>query len=293
MIKSINSWIISKAFWIDPNIKELKSKIGKNKVLTQYFPPEWLSPSEVWMIYNRSYKSSNINCMVYKWANEWVVSLKDEWERLKLKFLKSLKESTPKYELSYWNMLINIKRTYKVNALWMRYHELNDNNDFVFRKWFIPFQDELLDFCVEKWWLKKSSRSLTFFDNLIILCCIIPYILMYFINSPLYYFIVIVLSIVIWSFFCLRKDEINCKWNIELTDEWEKIFAEIYWYKYFLEHCEEERLRKFIEEDPDFINKTLPYAVALRLDNDLLKYSLSCFSTGQFDIDVSELKLDD
>lgn len=285
-IKNISNWCYDRLFWIDPNIRNLKSKFKENNVLVQYTPPKWLSPSEVWIIYYRSFKASNINSMVYKWAHEWVVSLKDEWNYLKLKFLKSLEESAPEYELSYWQTLVRMRTKYKINSLWMRYWDVDDTNDFVFKKWFNTFQNKLLDYCIEKWWLKKTRKWQKFYG-------IIPLFLLILFSKPaLTFTIFIILSVIIWSIVSLRKDEIFCPWNIELTEEWEKVFSEIYWYKYFLEHCEEEKLKKIIEEDPDFIDKTLPYAVALRLNVDFLKYSISCFSTLDFDIDISELKLD-
>ena len=57
------------------------------------------------------------------------------------------------------------------------------------------------------------------------------------------------------------------KHTIKLTEEWEKIVAKIYWYKKFLETCEEKQLKEFMMEDPLYLDKVLPYAVALGLEN--------------------------
>jgi hypothetical protein len=149
----------------------------------------------------------------------------------------------------------------------------------------------LLDYCVEKWWLMKSPKSSYLKEILFFICITIPVILVDFLNNTLCSFIIYFLYILTLCFICMRKDEILCPWDIKLTAEWEKIFSEIYWYKYFLEHCEEEQLKKIIEEDADFISETLPYAVALRLNINFLKYSMIPFSTSLFDADISELEL--
>lgn len=296
VIENITYWCFSKIFWVEPNLKNLKNTFNNNNVIVQFTPPKWLSPSEVWMIYYRTFMTSNINCMVYKWAHEWIVSLKDEWNWLKLKFFRHLNKSAPKYELSYWNTLIKIKRAYKINSLGNVYYEINDTNDFIFKQWLTTFQNELLDYCIDRWWLTKSQKSsyFNFKEFLFFIFIIIPVILVDFSNNTLCSiigFIIYFLYILTLCFICMRKDEILCPWDIKLTAEWEKIFAEIYWYKYFLEHCEEEQLKKIIEEDVDFISETLPYAVALRLNINFLKYSTSCFSTSLFDADISELEL--
>ena len=55
--------------------------------------------------------------------------------------------------------------------------------------------------------------------------------------------------------------------KIKLTDEWNKILAHIYWYKYFLEKCDEEKYKILSGNDKHFIDKTLPYIIALRLNS--------------------------
>ena len=43
------------------------------------------------------------------------------------------------------------------------------------------------------------------------------------------------------------------------------MLSEIYWYKYYLEHCEEEQINSDLEEN-EFYSKHLPYAIALKLN---------------------------
>lgn len=284
VLTDIRNRCSNKFFWIESNIRNFKSVLNKKKVIVQYTLPKWLSPSEVWMIYYRAFKPTNIYCMVYKWAYEGHISVRDSWKLFHMNFLKNLNKWVPGYELSFWNALVKMKKTYEYNSLWMRCYEINDTNDFVLKNWLTTFQDELLDYCIEKWWLKKEKKWGNFYS-------IVPILLiLLLLSNPFFHLIVfIIIFIVGWMIIGLKRDELLCPWNIKLTEEWEKIFAEIYWYKYFLEHCEEEKIQELIKEDPDFIDKTLPYAIALRLNVDFLKYSISCFSIENFDIDVSAL----
>lgn len=261
---------------VEPNIKKLQSRIVDEQVLPQYTPPKWINPSEAWMLYYRAFKPSNLTSMIYKWASEWKLTIKDNWNNACVKFLHSIDKSVPKYELSYWNSFLWFRRK-KVDFLWITMYQINDPKDLMFEGEY-NIQSELLDYCIEKWWLKKTIKSKKKFS-------ISPVVLFF----PLFPIIMVPLIFISIFFFVTKRDELLCPWNIELTEKWKKLYAELLWYKYFLEHCDENKLQKLIEEDPDYIDKMLPYAVALRLNVDFLKYSRSSFSIASLDIDNSEL----
>ena len=61
--------------------------------------------------------------------------------------------------------------------------------------------------------------------------------------------------------------ETSNKHTIKLTKQWEELVRKIHWYIKFLEACEEKQLKEFMKQDPLYIDKTLPYAVALGLEN--------------------------
>lgn len=58
------------------------------------------------------------------------------------------------------------------------------------------------------------------------------------------------------------------------TNKWDELLAQIIWYKYWLEKCEEEQMKKILEDDPWFKSRTFPYIVALRMNWKLLDKSL-------------------
>lgn len=80
---------------------------------------------------------------------------------------------------------------------------------------------------------------------------------------------------VIWLFvvfgFSKSLNETKDKRAVKLTEKWKKIIAKIYWYKQFLEGCEEKQLEEFMKQDPLYIDKILPYAIALGLEDTISK----------------------
>lgn len=72
--KEIERWIVYKY--------ELKdNKIWDKHVIIEFAPPKWLSPIEVWYLYDMEIWESDIVCLLYKWARMWIISLSynDSW----------------------------------------------------------------------------------------------------------------------------------------------------------------------------------------------------------------------
>ena len=63
----------------------------------------------------------------------------------------------------------------------------------------------------------------------------------------------------------LNGTQRNKVYNVKLTDKWKKVLSEIIWYKYYLEHCEEEQINVDLKEN-EIYSKHLPYAIALKLN---------------------------
>ena len=55
------------------------------------------------------------------------------------------------------------------------------------------------------------------------------------------------------------------------TEEWARLIAHVLWYREFLAACDENKLRLFLQQDPLYFDKILPYAVAFGLDTELIK----------------------
>ena len=234
---------------VDPNISELPSDFKWNRVIVEYDAPKWLWPSEVWLIYSLWYDWTNLSCLIYKWISEGLVTRefnKKKWSYI-VRRIWQPKYTTPSYERFFRRFLFaeNNKEYFYENQI----YQYTEN--------IIDCQQALVDYCVEKWYLiqKNKLRKSSSPNNILL-------------------FIVFVLSRIVFFFIYLvslsspsawPKYKINL-WKLERTKKWDELYARILWYKYFLEHCDEEKMKEVLKEDPDYIDKTLPYIIALRLN---------------------------
>ena len=263
--------------WIWLKKMEIKNgKVGEKKVIIEYQPPQWLNPTEVWFLYDWSVWKPDVICMIYKRANMWLVSLNYVWWKIIVKKLLNIKSWAPEYEQVFWDIVFRrwnsvefpndriywelwavkhslLKFCQWSGRIWKSsvYFSLDDIFSDARKIWYIPFW-RLIWLVI--WWLMVISwfviplctRSMP----LLGLSLIIP---------------------VIWLFvvvcFWVPLSETQNKSVIKYTEEWKEVVAKIYWYKQFLESCEEKQLKKFMKEDPMYLDKTLPYAVALGLEN--------------------------
>jgi hypothetical protein len=118
-------------------------------------------------------------------------------------------------------------------------------------------QQSLVDYCVEKWYLVQKTKLRKVITPSYFLLFLV------FIFMPLIAIIIYMLYLTqfIWS----PSFKVNL-WKLERTKKWDELYAKIMWYKYFLEHCDEDKMKEVLKQDADYIDKTLPYIIALRLN---------------------------
>ena len=58
--------------------------------------------------------------------------------------------------------------------------------------------------------------------------------------------------------------------QLKETEEGAKLISHVLWYREFLAACDENKLRLFLQQDPLYFDKVLPYAVAFWLDTELI-----------------------
>jgi hypothetical protein len=56
-----------------------------------------------------------------------------------------------------------------------------------------------------------------------------------------------------------------------LSENWKEFLAKIYWYKYFLEACDEKKIKTFLDQDPEYLDKIMPYAIALWVETEIIE----------------------
>ena len=57
----------------------------------------------------------------------------------------------------------------------------------------------------------------------------------------------------------------------KLSEKWKETLAKIYWYKYFLEACDEKKIKTFLEQDSEYLEKNMPYAISLWVETEIIE----------------------
>ena len=254
LVQILYSFITIPSDYIQPDMDKLPEKIGEYPVVIQYNPPKWLNPSELWMIYNQSYESTNLDCLLYKWEYEWLVEIEDKWNWTIILYRnKEIDNKVPSYERQYWTLVFGFDRKDRVIWKWnLSKLDLKEVTDL---------HSELLSYCIEKWWLRSENIWCSRLIPMIICIFLIPISPFIWIVVILYFFIILIYhSNKVWF------GSLNLFKKILPTDEWNKLLAHIVWFKYWLEKCEEKQIKKILNDEPWFKNRILPYIVALRMD---------------------------
>ena len=290
--------------------------------IIQYNPPKWISPTEMAFLYNRKLTSSCISSMIYKWACEKRITIKNETE--KFLFFHSNKVKIIKWDNMYTKEAL--QQTHKnplYEKLCRNYLFCNWDNevtlpDIWFSKDIIEVNKEIKKYCEDKNLIKQNTVLATIVRALFIILTpilwpfwplIIGMFLIYNLETIVnliklmiywnilnpywnidgslddYILVLIPLIIIIAIYIFTSLPKLRRYEKLSIMNKWKEILPEIYWYKKFIESCEEPQLRKFIEEDPDYINKVLPYAVALWLETKLMKVVIPIYQEKWYNPD--------
>lgn len=240
------------SFKIDANMDSLPKSIEWKKTLVQYDLPKEIAPSEVWFLLYRKADISNLLCIVYKRVNEKIIEIQvNDWKKY-MKVIGELWEDVPYYEkylfqcfLSWRNEFIELDKN-KLRRLKI------DINDLIFEK------------CRLKWFcdIKSNEFRKTIKYIAISLLCLVIFV--YLVKD----FFIMFMFWWVWFLFIipyLITRYFYKKYSFTLTDKWKKMLSDIYGYKYYLEHCEEEQINSDLAEGESY-SKHLPYAIALKLN---------------------------
>lgn len=257
-----------------------KKRIWKNPIIIQYTPPKNISPMECSYLYNMKRHKGNISCLLYKWATE---------KRIKMQFIEQKFPQKDTIKITVINKNIEWmteEEQYARELLIDKQKEIEIPSKEVMKK--IPLinintaKNCLKKGLIEKWYqftMTKAKRNIiniaiTFFFVLGNVLSIAFWILKnndptlliskFTIYLPATLGIIIVFSAIAWSIIVDDKYDKNTKYvRYKPSKKWEAVLAEIYGYKYFLEACDEKVIKVLLEKDPLYIDKMIPYAVAL------------------------------
>ncbi len=272
-----------------PTIKKshLETQLNdENPIVVRYSPPEWVSCAEAWMLYDCLLQPTDLTCLLYKWAIDWLISIKfGDWNEIsKTKWfimtkLKDIDDSYPQYEIDFYDSLFwkrSINSQKSVSTV--------DDFDVV---WSLK---SLRNYGKSKWWVRiwdfEDYKNYIWVWLWVLVCLIFFH--MWFDPGPSIFIPLFIIAI-----FCSDSGSYPTQKRIYLTDAWKKITSELLWYAEFIKACDENKLRLFLEKDPAFFDKTLPYAVAFWFETTFIRKMTPILmeldvKPTWFDWDVSE-----
>ena len=260
------------------NIK--KKSIGKYPIIIQFTPPKWISPSEMSFLYDIKHFKWNISCLFYKWIAEKKITtnLKKKngffWlDNVELKVNEDISlDNMANDEKTAWNLIFADKKVVTLPD----YKLLTK----------IPIINiQTAKTCLEKWLIEKrftiylddkeaKKRAWWIIGLWILYQIIIRTLYNYEIikERPLTQSSLGIFSVIILAIFVVILHATAAKFTrYKLSDKWKKLLAEIYWYKYFLEACDENMIKTFLKEDPLYFDKVMPYAIAIWVETEVIK----------------------
>lgn len=248
--------------WLHKKIKPVKlTHLPTNKypIIIQYGPPKWINSAEAGLLFNCRVDPVDLTSLFYQWVNDKLMHInytRDESDSKKIKNitlvkLRDMPETYPYYEKDLFNNIFK----------WNKKTKFIDENTNLSKAVTLEW---LEDFWLHKHWLRRGGK-LSFWWIMLSLIFIALIVLCFYYFKWLW---IIPLSLFIPIFFGIIFKQNN---KIRLTEAWKEITAHIMWYAEFIEKCDEKILKTFLEEDPLFVDKTLPYAVAFWLETKFLE----------------------
>lgn len=244
--------------------KEFKYKYP---IIIQYLPPKDLNPAEAWLLYNCKVDVSDLTSLIYQWAFEWLISIKNikvkenknTISKIELHREKVIDEERPFFEKEIFNSIFCTgEKKIITNSFELRYALLLEDLEF---HW------------IKKWWVYRN----TWWKALKIIYLILLWALIFSLFELIEHFYDWKLIVPLFLlFFALLLACIFLWWYIDwgtklrLTDKWAKLAAYIIGYRNFIKSCDENMIKLFLEQDPLFIDRTIPYATAFWLETEFL-----------------------
>ena len=229
----------------------------KFPVIVQYEPPKWVNSAEAGLLLHRAAKPKDMLSLVYKRAAEWLIKLsfeEDEWWFLKkasknviITKIKDINPESPAYEKDFFKAIVRGEKS-KISEDTNLYNKLGLST--------------LESYWRKNWWFTGGKNK----GWLISLWFVVLFILLNFLWDS----VPLVAPLAIIAFFALAiYSAVGSK--LKETEEWAKLISHVLWYREFLAACDENKLRLFLQQDPLYFDKVLPYAVAFGLDTELIK----------------------
>lgn len=232
--------------------------------VTAYYPPEDMDPAMAGVLIDNLTQSRDISCLLPYWATKGIIKMEaiEKGERsiagdLKLRLLKPLPVSSAGYQYNLFQ---------KVFWGGVRSEVLTSSLVGVFTE---PMQ--LLSKASKDYYAQKSNTGLwvvmilswlwAFFS-----ITLFPFLLQQYIDIETGAFIAFLIFNFIFFFliFPFGVGYISKRYR-KKTKEGRQLTAELLGFRTFIKEAELERIKILLREDPDYFEKTMPYAMAFNL----------------------------
>lgn len=237
------------AFWI------VWLKYGKDdKVIaaTSYYPPKGIDPAMAGYLINDKEDTSDLIALIPHWASHGFITIKEIPKKgflgkadMKLTRLKSLPKTVPKYEIQMFNSIFDSgSNKVLISSLSNTFYTTMSEAKRTLKK------------AAQEYYLSQSNSVMKITLVLAVFLGILLFVLFNYMYGPLAAIIstVVCIFIAFMSFYMRKK---NRKGNV--------VFSELKGFRQFIKLAEVNRIKILIEQDTQYFEKTMSYALAFGL----------------------------
>jgi len=248
----------------------------KYPIIIQYTPPKWINPAEAWLLYNLSVEPTDLTSLIYQWKFEKLIDIKTfKWENSKKEYVKLIKKADmpltrPLFESEIFNSIFNMWDVKIIEwAFQLRYALMLEDLEF---HW------------IQKWWVKSGDKKYKKIEDGTKNMWTFLFIAYYFILiissileennisiSFATFLWLLIIVLLLWVWILLYDCNKSEWWSLKFTEKWAELASQIIGYSQFIKSCDENKIKLLLEEDPLFIDRTLPYATAFWMETEFLK----------------------
>ena len=256
--------------WIEKNNRDKPASLWKEfekkyPIIIQYTPPKWINPAEAWLLYNCSVEPTDLTSLIYQRKFENLIDIVVfKWDNSWKEYVKLIKKSD-----------IPLARPFFETEIFESIFALNGVKviEWAFQLRYALMLEDLETHWIKKWWIVKTSwwnkfnKLYSFLVSLFFICAV----------TLISWKAIVIFPYVLWASFVLFLCCVFLGWymygwwKLKFTDRWAKLASHLIGYRNFIKSCDENKIRLFLEEDPLFIDRTLPYATAFGMETEFLK----------------------
>lgn len=231
----------------------IRKKYGKQNVIsvTSYYPPKGIDPAMAGFLIDDSADSHDLVALIPKWGQEGIIRMeeipKKGWfgsSDLRLFKLKEVAQNAPKYETEMFNGLFKGNQNeILISTLKESFYTTMNNSKEELKIDAKPFYE-------------KKPRKIQLLTSLGVLVGIGLVALFFYIFGPIAAVVVGISGAIFWAL------TLNLK---KKNPQGDMILSELKGFKQFIKLAETNRIKALIQEDPNYFEKTMSYALAFGL----------------------------